>query len=55
MASNTSITDFMHMTVIRFYETWQAIAAINERRAEKLKEKKHTGVPQPRRPRKRRR
>lgn len=32
MASNTSITDLMGMTIIRFYETWQAIRNICERK-----------------------
>ncbi len=38
MASYTSITDFMNMTVMRFYETWQAICAVCERRNKHIKE-----------------
>lgn len=35
--SNTSVPEYLNMTALRFYETWQAICAINERRAEAAK------------------
>lgn len=40
MASNTGITDFMKMTVIRFYQTWQAICAVSERRRQQIENQK---------------
>ena len=38
MASNTGIVDMMRMTVTRFYQTWQAICAVCERRNRQLRE-----------------
>lgn len=38
MASHTSITDLMNMTVLRFYETWHAIRSVCERRKKQLEE-----------------
>ena len=42
MASNTSITDMMNLSVIRFYETWQAIRSVNERRRKAYEELKNS-------------
>lgn len=49
--SNTSVVEYMNMPVLRFKETWQAIRAVNERKARAMKEKRG-GIP---RARKRRR
>lgn len=45
--SNTSVAEYLDMPVLRFYETWQAIRAVNERRAKAMKEK-HRGIPRAR-------
>ena len=50
MASNTSVKDYLDMPVLRFYETWQAIRAVCERKAKAMKEtQKKSGKPRRRR------
>lgn len=36
--SNTSVTDYLGMPTLRFYETWQAICAVYEQRAQHREE-----------------
>ena len=33
--SSTAVTDYLGMPVMRFYETWEAICDVYERRAQK--------------------
>ncbi len=44
MNSNTSVTGYLGMTVGRFYDTWQALCEVSERRAKKMKEKTKHGA-----------
>lgn len=48
--SETPVTAYMNMPVLRFYETWQAICAVCERRAKAANER--AGQAKGRRPRK---
>ena len=38
--SNTAVTDYLKMPVLRFYETWQAICECCERKAQAMKEQR---------------
>ena len=37
MNSNTPVTAYMDMPVLRFYDTWQAICSVHEKRAEAMR------------------
>lgn len=53
--SGTSVTDYMNMPVLRFYETWQAICSVCERRAKAANERRNGNAPKPGKARRRRR
>lgn len=53
--SETSVPEYLSMPVLRFYETWQAICAIYERRAEAANARRNTsGAPRPKRAKRKR-
>ena len=41
--SNTAVTDYLGMPILRFFETWEAICAVLERKAQKRKQAEKTG------------
>ena len=47
--SNTSVKEYMDMPVLRFYDIWQAICAVCERRAKAMQERKSSKGPRPKR------
>lgn len=54
MYSNTPVTAYLDMPVLRFFEVWQAICAVAERR-NKARSSAKSGPPKPRKAKKRRR
>ena len=36
--SNTPVTEYLRMPIYRFHEIWQALCAVNKRRAREMKE-----------------
>ena len=55
MFSNTPVTAYLEMPVLRFYEVWQAICAVLERRSKARRESASSGPPKPRKAKKKRR
>ena len=54
--SETSVPEYLNMPVLRFYDTWQAICAVYERRAEAAKSRPRTGgAPRPMKAKRKRR
>ena len=53
--SNTPVTAYYDMPVLRFYEVWQAICAVAERRSKARKDGTSGGPPKPRKAKKKRR
>lgn len=54
--SGTSVTDYLNMPILRFYETWQAICAVYERRANEAEKVRNAGKPpKPRKAKRKRR
>ena len=54
--SGTAVTDYMNMPILRFYETWQAICAVYERRANDAEKQRNTAKPpKPRKAKRKRR
>jgi len=53
--SNTPVTAYLEMSVLRFFEVWQAICAVAERRSKAISNGGHSGPPKPRKAKKKRR
>lgn len=53
--SNTPVTSYLEMPVLRFFEVWQAICAVAERRSKAINNGSRSGPPKPRKAKKRRR
>lgn len=52
--SNTPVPAYLEMPVLRFFEVWQAICAVAERRS-KARDGAGSGAPKPQKAKKRRR
>ena len=52
--SNTPVTAYLEMGVLRFFEVWQAIVSVQERRNKRAAERT-SSAPRPRKARKKRR
>lgn len=38
ISSNTPVTDYMNMKILRFYETWEAICSVYQKKAQRQKQ-----------------
>lgn len=54
MFSNTPVTAYLEMPVLRFFEVWRAICAVAKRRSEARTGSASSGPPRPRKAKKKR-